>query len=187
MASATPVDEGDSTNSDGDRTVGKLKIEEPAEIIITIFIVFYLVAQAVELITGLFKKHVLHVRDAEINIQKMASEEAAKKAAEKIVNVAAGEIDENAENEIIALEKIVKDYQRANSRYKLHLGLFATALGILACASLKIGFLENIIGYTHFKPIVWGVTPDHLFTGVVVGGGTRPLHDLLKYVEKKKG
>jgi hypothetical protein len=58
----------------------------------------------------------------------------------------------------------------------------ATALALVVCGGLKILLLSAIVDTTRGgTPSRWG---DLLVTGLVVGAGTKPLHDLVSTIQK---
>jgi hypothetical protein len=59
----------------------------------------------------------------------------------------------------------------------------ATALGFALSSALNITLLQAIRGEGSGQPPFWA---DLLVTGLVVGAGTKPLHDLITNLEKKK-
>lgn len=67
---------------------------------------------------------------------------------------------------------------RANSS-ALSFGL-AAAIAMVACGYLGVFFLHSL-GVTST-----GIVLDLLITGLAVGGGTKPLHDLISNVQKAK-
>jgi hypothetical protein len=59
----------------------------------------------------------------------------------------------------------------------------ATAAGFLLCAALNITLLQAVRAENSGQPPFWA---DLLLSGLVVGAGTKPLHDLISNLEKKK-
>jgi hypothetical protein len=60
------------------------------------------------------------------------------------------------------------------------LWLIASIFGVILCWVFKIGFLETI-GAT--IPYTW-TWLDYLVSGIVIGSGTKPLHDIIAIIEK---
>ncbi|WP_340818635.1 hypothetical protein [Methanolobus sp. WCC4] len=62
------------------------------------------------------------------------------------------------------------------------LGVFVMTsfLGLPLAFLLQLRFLE-MLGVT-VLPVI-----DSIVTGFLISGGTKPLHDLIKYIEKAKG
>jgi hypothetical protein len=58
----------------------------------------------------------------------------------------------------------------------------ATGLGFLLCAMLNITLLDAVRANGSGQPSFWA---DLLVTGLVVGAGTKPLHDLVANIERK--
>jgi hypothetical protein len=59
----------------------------------------------------------------------------------------------------------------------------ASGLGCLACALLGVGLLTAIMGADSSTPAPW---LDVLVSGLVVGAGTKPLHDLITSIQASK-
>ena len=59
----------------------------------------------------------------------------------------------------------------------------ATGLGFLLCATLNITLLQAVRANGSGQPPFWA---DLLVTGLVVGAGTKPLHDLVANIERGK-
>ena len=59
----------------------------------------------------------------------------------------------------------------------------ATGLGFLLCAVLNITLLQAVRAAGSGQPPFWA---DLLVTGLVVGAGTKPLHDLVTNIERSK-
>ncbi len=59
----------------------------------------------------------------------------------------------------------------------------ATGLGFVLCAALNITLLQAVRASGSGQPPFWA---DLLVTGLVVGAGTKPLHDLVGSIERSK-
>jgi hypothetical protein len=59
----------------------------------------------------------------------------------------------------------------------------ASGLGCLACALLGVGLLTAIMGAGSSAPLPW---LDVLVSGLVVGAGTKPLHDVITNIQASK-
>ena len=59
----------------------------------------------------------------------------------------------------------------------------ATGLSFLLCAKLNITLMEAVAANGSAQPPFWA---DLLVTGLVVGAGTKPLHDLVTNIERKQ-
>ena len=59
----------------------------------------------------------------------------------------------------------------------------ATAIAFLLCAELNITLLQAIRSGSSGAPPFWA---DLLVTGLVVGAGTKPLHDLVANIDRGK-
>ena len=60
----------------------------------------------------------------------------------------------------------------------------ATGLAFLLCAKLDITLMQAVRANGSGQPPFWA---DLLVTGLVVGAGTKPLHDLVTNIERKNG
>ena len=59
----------------------------------------------------------------------------------------------------------------------------ATGLSFLLCAKLNITLMQAVAANGSGQPPFWA---DLLVTGLVVGAGTTPLHDLVTHIERKQ-
>ena len=71
------------------------------------------------------------------------------------------------------------------TQYRRTVGLwfFASALGIILCYS-TVGFFQ-MVQITFNGAGTYGHALDSVLSGVIVGSGTKPLHDLIGYIETK--
>jgi hypothetical protein len=60
---------------------------------------------------------------------------------------------------------------------------FATGLAFLLCAQLNVTLMQSVRASGSGAPPFWA---DLLVTGLVVGAGTKPLHDLVANIEQSK-
>ncbi len=58
------------------------------------------------------------------------------------------------------------------------LWLIASFFGIVLCWFLNIGLLKTI-------GIIIPDSSDYILSGIVIGSGTKPLHDIIAYIENK--
>ena len=58
------------------------------------------------------------------------------------------------------------------------LWIVASVLGVGLALSLKLGFF-GASGFAGVKP-----TLDYVLSGIALGGGTKPVHDIIAYIEK---
>ncbi len=61
---------------------------------------------------------------------------------------------------------------------------FASLLGMLLCY-FTIGLFQ-VVGVSFSDAAITGHTLDAILSGVIIGGGTKPLHDLIALLETKK-
>ena len=78
------------------------------------------------------------------------------------------------------LNELLKAKNKMDNRMVRDFFIYTSVLGILAACLLDLKFL------TLLKAPVRPELLDTIITGLVVGSGTKPLHDLIKYIEKAK-
>lgn len=162
------------------------------------FAAFYVVAQAVERFLEPFA-NVLGVGDKEKAEKEKKTEQDNKKNAEKELEIAnlsfvstqdvnektrvrqdienATNARDQADSEIKKNEELLK--KLGTNRAILYWGA-ASCFAVIASAGLNLQFLA-VIGFSGHEPWV-----DTVVTGMVIGGGTKPLHDLIQLIEKGK-
>lgn len=130
-----------------------------------VFALFYVFAQTIERLLEPLSKSILPTA-----AQVAARDLAVRKARNNPK-------DDEAAN-AAAQAKAVLEHRRANR--SLAFWAIATAAGFLAAASMKGYFLSAVgVGSTER----WA---EILVSGAVIGAGTKPLHDLITRIEKKK-
>lgn len=149
---------------------------------ISVFAIFYILAQAIERFLEYFSEASFLGKD------KKAIDESERKIKDwqKIIDKSI-EKDPSDTNLQVTIERNQKNIDTEESKISgkkskriVGLWLFASILGILLCWVFKIGFLGTIgatISYTWL---------DYLVSGIVIGSGTKPLHDVIAYIEKAK-
>lgn len=148
-----------------------------------LFTVFYIVAQAIErFVEPLMNTRLAPATDAPKKNLGATKETLARTLADATTDeVAANEAKENHEAAEAALSEAQK--QRAIIGWAL-----ASGLALLACGLLGLGFIEAVgkveNGSTFWTSVV--ARADVVLTGLAVGAGTKPLHDLISRIEKSK-
>jgi hypothetical protein len=140
---------------------------------ITVFAIFYFIAQLIERIVELFSNLPIFGKPIQIDQYKLEADllEAALK--EKLKTKSFKDLkEETKELTIITRNKDCLERPRV-----IRLWALSSFLGILF-SYFFVGLL-NISGIS--IPHIW----DSLFSGIMLGGGTKPLHDLIGYIEKK--
>jgi len=159
---------------------------------LTIFAVFFVAAAGLERLLEPFsilwdrskdtaqaalKETVAAVSDYKTKV-KVWSEatETAKAAAKGEADTAAQEVDTKLTN----AAKKQAAAAAVSGRKAVVVWALATALGILASASLKLYLLKQVGIASPPRQL------EILATGLIIGAGTKPLHDLVKLIEKAK-
>jgi hypothetical protein len=94
--------------------------------------------------------------------------------------------DINLQNTIKKYQQDIVDAENQKNKKEMErivgLWFWASVLGLALCLVLNIGFLKTI-----GMPIPPGFdTLDYVVSAIVVGSGTKPLHDIIGYIEKAK-
>ncbi len=140
-----------------------------------VFAVFYVVAQVIERFVD-FVKHAFNAYDdtrANIEAKELEIEDQ-----KKIIETARDSGD-NLSKHYERLNGLLKLKNRMDNKMLRDFFVFTSGLGILAAWLLQIRFLALL--EAPVNPLL-----DTLVTGLVLGSGTKPLHDLIKYIEKAK-
>lgn len=165
---------------------------------ISIFAILYLIAQLSERVTELFSNLSIFgggsLKTADINERQRLIDyiDTAIKADinDTFKSTGTGEPNETLRRSIEIFDKspIIEMRKCINMLEKrsdldsktrvIRLWVFASGIAVVV-TSLTSG-LFGIIGVTYI-PHVW----DSFFTGIIIGGGTKPLHDLITYIETK--
>jgi uncharacterized protein YqgV (UPF0045/DUF77 family) len=140
-----------------------------------VFAIFYVVAQVIERIlefiknsSGVYDETRANIRTIEMRIEDQ------KKIIEK-----AREAGEDLESHYEKLNELLKAKNKMDNKMVIDFFIYSSGLGILVCWLLHVRFLTLLEVSVH----PW---LDTVITGLVVGSGTKPLHDLIKYIEKAK-
>jgi hypothetical protein len=136
---------------------------------LTIFATFYVVAQAVERLLEPFSR-VLLPADSE-------EEEAAKKAvaAQNAVNAST-----DAQDQVDAAAKAKAELASKGQHRTILFWALASLVGVAVSAGMKLYFLQRV-GIANSSRW-WEI----LATGLIIGAGTKPLHDLIEFISAKK-
>jgi hypothetical protein len=140
-----------------------------------VFAVFYVVAQVIERVlefiknsSGVYDETRANIETAERRIEDQ------KKIIER-----AREAGEDLEKHYGKLNELLKAKNKMDNKMVIDFFVYSSGLGILVCWLLHVRFLTLLEVPAH----PW---LDTLITGLVVGSGTKPLHDLIKYIEKAR-
>lgn len=85
------------------------------------------------------------------------------------------------------VERIVEQLSQFFPKRSRKKALWAigSALGIIICYGIKIGVLSQMDLVPDPSP-TWVHWLDYLLTGLLIGGGTEPIHSLIVGLERKK-
>jgi hypothetical protein len=62
----------------------------------------------------------------------------------------------------------------------------ASCLALLVCSVLGLGLLQTVVEFSNKNVPGWFEAFDVVITGLAVGAGTKPLHDLISLIQKSK-
>jgi len=77
------------------------------------------------------------------------------------------------------LDADIKEKNKMDNKMVWHFFIYTSILGIVAAYVLNLSFLSLLEVKVH-------PTYDLIITGLVIGSGTKPLHDLITYIQKAK-
>lgn len=145
---------------------------------LTLFALFYVAAQAIERLLEPFSSFLLPNQD-----KKKEADEAVAGAKKAKADAAKTGTDANVDKAESELEKAAKAKAKLAARNRHRAILFwgiATVVGIAVSAGMKLYFLQKAgIGNSSRW---WEI----LATGLIIGAGTKPLHDLIEFISSKK-
>ncbi len=137
-----------------------------------VFAIFYVVAQVIERFVELLKnglrKYDKDKADIETYNVKIENQK-------KIIEKGEGDLTKQYEK----LNEDIKNKNMMDNKMVWHFFIYTSALGIVAAYFLNLSFLSLLEVNVH-------PTWDILITGLVIGSGTKPLHDLITYIQKAK-
>lgn len=156
---------------------------------ISIFAIFYLIAQLSERVTELFSNISLAG-----NAANQTRIDILKNAISKIIennkaDLSIEFIDKPPIKEMIdEVNSLNKKNDHESTERVIRLWFLASFIGVVF-TSYAVGLFEIIgLNLPHFEIIGLKLLPhtlDSFFSGIIIGGGTKPLHDLMSYIEKK--
>lgn len=81
-----------------------------------------------------------------------------------------------------------KENEISMKKWKRMIGLWVIAsfLGFFLCLIFSVGFLGIIKSNISYNISYAGGLLDYVISGVIIGSGTKPLHDVIAYIEKVK-
>lgn len=140
-----------------------------------VFAIFYVVAQVIERLVellkiGLVKYDVIkaNIETSEVKIEKLKS----------LIEVdCKKEIDLTEHYK--TLNALIKEKNIMDNKMIWDFFIYTSILGILTTYIFNISFLSLL-------EVKVNPTLDLIITGLVIGSGTKPLHDLITYIQKPK-
>jgi hypothetical protein len=145
---------------------------------LTLFALFYVAAQAIERLLEPFSSFLLPNQD-----KRKEADEAVADAKKAKADAAQTGTDANVDKAESELDKAAKAKARLAARNRHRAILFwgiATVVGIAVSAGMKLYFLQKA-GIANSSRW-WEI----LATGLIIGAGTKPLHDLIEFISSKK-
>jgi hypothetical protein len=145
---------------------------------LTLFALFYVAAQAIERLLEPFSSFLLPNQD-----KKKDADEALAEAKKAKADAAKSGTDESAKKAETELEKAAKEKAELAALNRHRAILFwgiASVVGIAVSAGMKLYFLQRT-GIANSSRW-WEI----LATGLIIGAGTKPLHDLIEFISSKK-
>lgn len=62
----------------------------------------------------------------------------------------------------------------------------ASCISLIVCSILGLGLLQTVVDFSNQKVPGWFEAFDVVITGLAIGAGTKPLHDLIDSIQKSK-
>jgi hypothetical protein len=125
------------------------------------FAAIYIVAQAIERFIQPFTTFTVGADDKRKN---------------KTDLLAAESVDDKKEGQ--------KELEAIHSNRSMAYWAAATVLALLVCGALGLGLIHSVAHLTGGKE--WTEDLDIVITGIAVGSGTKPLHDLISFIKNTK-
>jgi len=147
----------------------------------SVFAPLYIVAQAIERLLEPFAARYWVTTKQKSDLRRARQEKARLEALPADRPEPAFAALQAADNTIEAKEAALA---AAKARRAIPLWAAASALGLVICAIFGLGLLEAIAKQRPSSEFIR--TVDVLLTGLAVGAGTKPLHDLIARIEKAK-
>ena len=155
---------------------------------ISLFALFYILAQLIERLVevtselGVFRSDKIEISESDRKIKDWQ-------------NIIDKSIEKNPSDPAILpiitkCQKTIsnKEEEISMKKWKRIIGLWiiASFLGIFLCLIFKVGFLGIIKPNIPYDISYAGGPLDYGVSGVVIGSGTKPLHDIIAYIEKAR-
>lgn len=148
---------------------------------LTIFATFFVVAQAIERLLEPISSVLLPTTEKKDEAAKKADEAAAKVSAWEAASESERDTKkEEAERALKAAAEAKAQVDRIHHHRVVTFWALATILAMAASALLKLYFLRQVGISTGARWI------EILATGLIIGAGTKPLHDLVTMISAKK-
>lgn len=145
---------------------------------LTLFALFYVAAQAIERLLEPFSSFLLPNQDKEKEADEAVAD--AKKAKTDAARTGTDESVKKAESELENAAKEKAELAALNKHRAILFWGIASVAGIAVSAGMKLYFLQKA-GIANSSRW-WEI----LATGLIIGAGTKPLHDLIELISSKK-
>lgn len=159
---------------------------DPAPLVVnadafTVFAPFYIAAQAIERALEPFAARWKNTTAEKVGLKRAKAKKALLEDPPAGTPAPTLEAMEAVETEIETAELALA---KARAERAIPLWAAASAIGLLVCSSLGLGLIAAVSATPPAGEFVR--TVDVLLTGLAIGAGTKPLHDLIARIEKAK-
>jgi hypothetical protein len=145
------------------------------------FAVIYIVAQAIERLIQPFTGFLVKAKE-KTEVRNDLATSANTLRALQIRNMApTGEASAEEAKEAVSKERELEQIQADRA---MMFWAAATGLALLVCGALELGLIESVADVSGAGD--WFRCMDVVITGIAVGSGTKPLHDLISFIQNKK-
>jgi hypothetical protein len=146
----------------------------------TVFAPFYIAAQAIERVLEPLAARWKNTTAEKVELKRAREAKELAKAPPGNAVPAVEQVSAVA----AAVETAELALAKAKAGRAIPLWAFASVLSLLACSALGLGLISAVSAQPSSSEFVR--TVDVLLTGLAVGAGTKPLHDLISRLEKAK-
>jgi hypothetical protein len=143
------------------------------------FAPLYILAQGIERLLEPFSNHLARAKDEEDASKKKSKNTATNERNEAFAAVASPPAGSTVEDVVTTAAKAQAFLDRVRRNTAVIAWGLASALAMIACGAFGIRLLDAI-GFD--VPPFWDVA----LTGLAIGSGTKPLHDLISNIQKSK-
>jgi len=144
------------------------------------FAVIYIVAQAIERLIQPFTGFLVKAKE-KTEVRNDLATSANTLRALQIRKEAPPETPAEEAKEAVSKERELEQIQADRA---MMFWAAATGLALLVCGALELGLIESVADVSGAGD--WFRCMDVVITGIAVGSGTKPLHDLISFIQNKK-